>query len=269
MAVHGPEDRSDEIDAAGVSALFDVTGKVVLVTGGARGIGRMIADGFAAAGSTVYITARRADAAEAAAAEIGAHGIAADLSTPNGTEAVVAAIQATSARLDVLVNNAGATWGAPLESYPDDAFDKVFGLNVKGAFRLVSRLAPMLKATGTPDAPARVLNIGSVDGSRVPDYEAYAYGASKAALHMLTRQLAHTLAPLITVNTIAPGPFPTKMIQHVLNDPEAKAAVESLVPMHRLGTPEDIVGAAIFLSSRAGSFVTGALLPVDGGITSK
>ena len=252
-----------------MSSLFDVSGKVVLVTGGARGIGRMIADGFVEAGATVFITARKADVVEAAAAEMGATGIAADLSTPEGTDAVVAAVTAASDRLDVLVNNAGATWGAPLESYPDDAFDKVFGLNVKGAFRLVSRLAPLLKATGTPDSPARVLNIGSVDGSRVPDYEAYAYGASKAALHMLTRQLAHTLAPLVTVNTIAPGPFPTKMIQHLIADDESKAGVEQLVPMHRLGTPEDAAGAAIFLASRAGSYITGALLPLDGGITSK
>jgi NAD(P)-dependent dehydrogenase (short-subunit alcohol dehydrogenase family) len=252
-----------------MTSLFDVSGKVVLVTGGARGIGRMIADGFAKAGADVHITARKQDVVDAAATEIGAHGIAADLSTREGTDAVIAAITARGGRLDVLVNNAGATWGAPLESYPDEAFDKVFTLNVRAVFRLVAGLAPLLQAAGTEESPSRVINIGSVDGSRVPDYEAYAYGASKAALHMLTRQLAHKLAPRVTVNTVAPGPFPTKMIQHLLADPETKAEIEALVPMRRLGTPEDVAGATIFLSSRAASFITGALVPVDGGITAK
>jgi NAD(P)-dependent dehydrogenase (short-subunit alcohol dehydrogenase family) len=250
-------------------SLFDVSGKVVLVTGGARGIGRMIAEGFAEAGATVFVTARRADAAAAAAAEIGARPIAADLATPEGTDAVVQSLVAAGARLDVLVNNAGATWGAPLEEYPDKAFDRVFDLNVKAVFRLIARLTPMLRASSSPESPSRVINIGSADGSRVADYEAYAYGASKAALHMLTRQLAHTLAPAVTVNTLVPGPVPTKMIQWVVEDPEARAALEAMVPMHRLGTAEDLAGGAIFLASRAGAYVTGASIPVDGGVTSK
>jgi NAD(P)-dependent dehydrogenase (short-subunit alcohol dehydrogenase family) len=228
----------------------------------------MIADGFVAAGANVVITARRPEAVNAAARELSATGIAADLLTPEGADAVVDAITQLG-QLDVLINNAGTTWGAPLESYPDSAWDKVLGLNVKAAFRLIASLTPALRVSATADGPSRVINIGSADGARVADYEAYAYGASKAALHMLTRQLAHTLAPLVTVNTVAPGPFPTKMIQFLLDDPTSRAEVEAVVPMRRLGTPEDIAGAAIFLSSRAGAYITGALLPVDGGVTSK
>ncbi len=249
-------------------ALFDVSRKVVLVTGGARGLGRMIAEGFADAGANVFITTRKADGAAAAAAEIGAQHIIADVSTPDGTDAVLAGLEAAGGRLDVLLNNAGATWGAPLADYPDQAFDRVFDVNVKGVFRLIARLTPMLRASSTPQSPSRVINIGSADGSRVADYEAYAYGASKAALHMLTRQLAHTLAPAITVNTLVPGPTPTRMIQWIVDDEDARAQLEAMVPMHRLGTPEDIAGGAIFLASRAGAYVTGACIPVDGGVTS-
>lgn len=250
-------------------SLFDVSDKVVLVTGGARGIGRMIAQGFADTGATVFITARKADAAATVAAEIGARPIVADLSTPEGTDAVVQALRSAGTPLHVLVNNAGATWGAPLEEYPDKAFDRVFDLNVKGVFRLIARLTPMLRESSTPESPSRIINIGSADGSRVADYEAYAYGASKAALHMLTRQLAHTLAPAITVNTLVPGPTATKMIQWIVDDPDACARLEAMVPMQRLGTAEDVAGGAIFLASRAGAYVTGASIPVDGGITSK
>jgi NAD(P)-dependent dehydrogenase (short-subunit alcohol dehydrogenase family) len=249
-------------------ALFDVSQKVVLVTGGARGLGRMIAEGFADAGANVFITTRKADGAATAAAEIGAKHIVADVSTPDGTDAVLTGLESAGGTLDVLLNNAGATWGAPLADYPDQAFDRVFDVNVKGVFRLIARLTPMLRASSTPQSPSRVINIGSADGSRVADYEAYAYGASKAALHMLTRQLAHTLAPAITVNTLVPGPTPTRMIQWIVDDEDARAQLEAMVPMHRLGTPEDIAGGAIFLASRAGAYVTGACIPVDGGVTS-
>jgi NAD(P)-dependent dehydrogenase (short-subunit alcohol dehydrogenase family) len=251
-------------------SLFSVRGKVAVVTGGSRGIGLMIAEGLVSAGAKVYISSRKAAVCDAAAAELGAIGscvsIPADLSTKEGCDALAAAIAEREPTVHVLVNNAGATWGAPLLEYPDDAWDKVMATNVKAIFTLTTALMPQLRAAATPDDPARVINIGSVDGIRVPATENYAYAASKAAVHMLTRQLAHRLArDNITVNAIAPGPFRSKMMAFVLDADGGEALVAGGVPLRRIGRPEDAAGTVIYLASRAGSYLTGAVVPVDGG----
>jgi NAD(P)-dependent dehydrogenase (short-subunit alcohol dehydrogenase family) len=248
--------------------LFSVEGKTVVVTGGSRGIGKMIAAGFLDAGATVYISSRKKDELEATAAELGCRAVQADLSGPEGVETLVEAVSAREDRLDVLVNNAGASWGAPLEEYPEHAFDKLWNINVKGIFFLTRRFLPLLRASASADDPARVINIGSVDGIRVPAMENYAYSAAKAGVHMLTRHLAHQLAAeSITVNAIAPGPFESKMMAFVLDDPGTRSLVENSVPLGRIGRPDDMAGAAIFLASRAGAYLTGAVIPVDGGIS--
>jgi NAD(P)-dependent dehydrogenase (short-subunit alcohol dehydrogenase family) len=252
--------------------LFAVDGKTVLVTGGSRGIGLMIARGFVEAGARVIISSRKADVCAAVAEQLSAVGkceaIPADLSTTEGADRLAEAVLGAAPRLDVLVNNAGATWGAPLEAYPESAFDKLWAVNVKAIFRLTTALLPGLRAAASPDNPARVINIGSIDGIRVPSMEVYAYSATKAAVHMLTRSLAHQLAPEHgTVNAIAPGPFESKMMAFALDDPTTRAAIEQDVPLGRIGRPDDMAGAAIYLSSRAGAYLTGAVIPVDGGIT--
>ncbi|MCA2189355.1 SDR family oxidoreductase [Nonomuraea cavernae] len=245
--------------------LFSVEGKTVVVTGGSRGIGRMIAAGFVEAGATVYISARKTPEVEKTAAELGCVGVPADLSTPEGVAALVAAVDGP---LHVLVNNAGATWGAPLEEYPEHAFDKLWNINVKGVFYLTQKFLPQLRAAASADDPARVVNVGSIDGIRVPSMENYAYSAAKSGVHMLTRHLARQLAPEhITVNAIAPGPFPSKMMAFALDDPATRDLVSSSVPLGRIGRPDDMAGAAIFLSSRAGAYLTGTIIPVDGGIS--
>jgi NAD(P)-dependent dehydrogenase (short-subunit alcohol dehydrogenase family) len=254
-----------------MSDLFSVKGKTVLVTGGSRGIGLMIAQGFVEAGADVVISSRNAEVCEAVALQLSTLGscmaIPADLSTEDGASGLAAALRERVPRLDVLVNNAGAAWGAPLESYPDAAFDKLWAVNVKGVFRITVGLLPALRAAATAEDPARIINIGSIDGIRVPDMETYAYSASKAAVHMLTRTLAHQLAPEhITVNAIAPGPFDSKMMAFVLDDPAARAAIQEQVPLRRIGRPDDMAGTAIFLAARAGSYLTGAVIPVDGGL---
>ncbi len=256
------------------SELFDVSGKVVVVTGGSRGIGEMIASGFVHAGARVYISSRKADACAALARELSeqsAHGACiaapADLSTLAGVESLVEQVGAQESRLDVLVNNAGITWGAPLEEYPDDAFDRVFALNIKSVFHATVRFLPLLRAAATPEAPARVINIGSIEGLRVPDWENYAYPSSKAGMHMLTRQLSQRLAgESILVNALAPGPFPSRMTAFVTGDAAAHAAIAEEIPLRRWGEPEDIAGAAIFLASRASAYLTGTVIPVDGGL---
>ncbi|MFD0785882.1 glucose 1-dehydrogenase [Micromonospora azadirachtae] len=252
--------------------LFSVEGKTVLVTGGSRGIGLMIAQGFVQAGAHVIISSRKADVCAAVAEKLSAEGrceaIPADLSTDAGAEGLAAAIRQRYDRIDVLVNNAGATWGARLEEYPESAFDKLWAVNVKAVFRLTTALLPALRAAAGDDDPARVINIGSIDGIRVPWMEVYAYSATKAAVHMLTRSLAHQLAgERITVNAIAPGPFESKMMAFALDDPTSRATIEQQVPLGRIGRPEDMAGTAIYLSSRAGAYLTGAVIPVDGGIT--
>ncbi|MFF0773309.1 SDR family oxidoreductase [Nonomuraea wenchangensis] len=245
--------------------LFSVEGKTVVVTGGSRGIGRMIAAGFVAAGANVYISARKTAEVEKTAAELGCTAVPADLSTAEGRESLAAAVDRP---LHVLINNAGATWGAPLEEYPESAFDKLWNINVKGVFALTQRFLPQLRQAAGPDDPARVINVGSVDGIRVPVLPTYAYSSTKSAVHMLTRHLARHLAKEhITVNAIAPGPFESKMMAFALDDPGTRESIETGVPLGRIGRPDDMAGTAIFLASRAGAYLTGTVIPVDGGIT--
>jgi NAD(P)-dependent dehydrogenase (short-subunit alcohol dehydrogenase family) len=253
-------------------ALFDVRGKTVLVTGGSRGIGLMIARGFAEAGATVIISSRKADACAEAVAELSSVGQAsahpADLSTEDGLVGLAAHVAEVAPRLDVLVNNAGAAWGAPLGKFPDSAFDKVLNLNVKAVFSLTQRLLPQLRAAASAEDPARVINIGSIDGLVRSRSDNFSYVASKAGVHALTRKLASELAAEhITVNAIAPGPFPTKMTAGLLSQPGAEQDVIDGVPLGRLGTWEDMAGTAIFLASRAGAYLTGTIVPVDGGVS--
>ena len=248
--------------------LFDVSGKRVLVTGGSRGIGLMIAQGFVEAGAEVLISSRNEIACAAVATALGCSAIPADLGTADGRAHLVDLLGHRWESLDVLVNNAGATWGEPLETYPESAFDKLWGINVKGVFALTQSLLPLLRKAVKDGDPARVINIGSVDGIRVPVMETYAYSTTKSAVHMLTRHLARTLAgERITVNAIAPGPFDSKMMAFALNDPAAREAIAASVPLGRIGEPGDVAGTAIFLSSKAGSYLTGTVIPVDGGIT--
>jgi NAD(P)-dependent dehydrogenase (short-subunit alcohol dehydrogenase family) len=251
-----------------MNALFDVAGKTVLVTGGSRGIGEMIARGFVEAGATVFISSRKAEVCNDLAAQLSTVGsctpLPADLSTEAECQRLANELARRIDHLDVLVNNAGATWGAPIDEYDEKAFERVFALNVKGVFHLTKFLRPLLEAAGTPDSPARVINIGSIDGLKVPMLETYAYSASKAAVHQLTRHLAKQLAPNVTVNAIAPGPFESKMMHATL---EAFGdAIAASAPMKRIGRPSDMAGAAIFLASPAASYITGVILPVDGGI---
>lgn len=255
-----------------LDTLFSVDGKVAVVTGGSRGIGLMIAEALVRAGATVYISSRKAGVCDDTARRLGAFGtcisIPADLSTIDGVERLAAAVTEREDALHILVNNAGATWGAPLLEYPDDAWDKVLATNVKAVFNLSAALMPLLRAAGSQEDPARIINIGSVDGIRVPATENYAYSASKAAVHMLTKQLAHRVASdHVTVNAIAPGPFPSKMMAFVLDADGGEEMVASGVPLGRIGRPDDVAGTVLFLSSRAGSYLTGAIIPVDGGIS--
>ena len=250
--------------------LFDISGKVALVTGGSRGIGLMIAQGFVEAGAKVYISSRKASVCDEVAAELSAIGecfsLPADLSTEAECRRLAdEIIQRENGRLDILINNAGATWGTPLAEFDDAAWDRVLDLNVKGVFHLARFLHPALTAAGTHEVPARIVNIGSVDGLHVPSLETYSYSASKAAVHHMTRVLASKFAAdHITVNAIAPGPFESKMMAATLD--AFGDAIKSQVPMRRIGEPSDMAGAAIFLCSKAGSYVTGTVLPVDGGI---
>ena len=255
-----------------IDDLFSVKGKTAVVTGGGRGIGLMIAQGFLEAGAArVYIASRKEDDLRAAAEQLAAHGdcvpMAADLSQHDECRRLADEVaEAEGGRLDVLVNNAGANWGAPYEEFPDAAWDRVLDVNVKGVFHLTRYLTPALAAAGGPGAPARVINIGSIDGLRVPELDTYSYSASKAAVHHLTRVLARRLArEHITVNAIAPGPFESKMMAATLE--LFGDAIAAACPLGRIGEPEDIVGAAIYLASRASSWVTGVVLPVDGGMS--
>jgi NAD(P)-dependent dehydrogenase (short-subunit alcohol dehydrogenase family) len=251
-----------------VNTLFDVSGKVVLVTGGSRGIGEMIARGFVDAGASVYISSRKADVGNALAEELSKNGsctsLPADLSTEAECRRLADELIKRESHLDVLVNNAGATWGAPMQEYDEVAFERVLALNVKGVFHLTKFLRPLLEVNATKESPSRVINIGSIDGLHVPSMETYAYSASKAGVHQLTRHLAKFMAPLVTVNAIAPGPFESKMMHATL---EAFGdAIAAAAPMKRIGQSSDMAGAAIFLASPAASYITGAILPVDGGI---
>ncbi|MGH9083090.1 MAG: SDR family oxidoreductase [Acidimicrobiales bacterium] len=251
-----------------MTELFSVRGKVAVVTGGSRGIGLMIARGFVEAGARVYVSSRKAAVCEEVAAELSGVGecraVPGDLSTEAGCAAVAAEVAREERQVDVLVNNAGATWGAPLAEHDEAAWDRVLDLNVKGVFFMTKHLLPLLEAAGSAEEPARVVNVGSIDGIHVPVLETYSYSASKAAVHQLTRHLARRLAPAITVNAIAPGPFPSKMMAATLE--RFGDTIAATAPLRRIGRPDDVAGAAIFLASRAGAYLTGVVLPVDGGI---
>jgi len=259
------------------TSLFSVAGKTALVTGGSRGIGEMIAAGFLANGARVIISSRKAAACDATAERLAAtyggecRSIPADLSTLEGVDALVAAL-ADEPKIDVLVNNAGASWGAPLEEFPESGWDKVMDTNVKGVFFLTQRLVAKLEAAGTAEDPARVVNIGSIDGLRNPLFDTWSYGPSKAAVHALTRQMAARLVKRnIVVNAIAPGPFPTWMLSTGVGtggDVEGTDwdAVGATVPRGRVGSAEDVAGTTMFLCSRAGAYVVGQVIALDGGL---
>jgi NAD(P)-dependent dehydrogenase (short-subunit alcohol dehydrogenase family) len=229
----------------------------------------MIARGYVEAGARVYVSSRKPPACEEVAAELSKVGTCiaapADLSSEAEAVRLAGGIAEREPALHILVNNAGANWGAPLAEYPDAAWDKVLALNVKAVFHLTRALLPQLEAAARPGDPARVVNIGSIDGLHVPPLETYAYSTSKAAVHHLTRVLAKQLAPRgITVNAVAPGPFESKMMAETLE--RFRDAIIGSCPMGRIGEPEDMAGVAIYLASRAGAYVTGAVIPVDGGI---
>lgn len=251
-----------------VGNLFSLDGRVALVTGGSAGIGRMIAEGLAGAGARVYICARGADKVARAAAAIPGDviGLAADVSTVEGIQNLVAAISERESALHVLVNNAGTLTDAPIDSFSEDDWDSVIGLNLKSPFFLIQKLLPLLRRGGTPDQPAAVINIGSVGALKIGPREVYSYQASKGAIHWLTKSLAKRLAgDAITVNAIAPGFFESEMT--VITGDDMRKMVESMVPRGRTGRAEDMAGAAVFLASRAGSYVTGSVIPVEGGLS--
>ncbi len=262
-----------------LSNLFSVAGKVVFVTGGSRGIGEMIAAAFLANGARVYISSRKADVCDATAARLtesfGSEciSIPANLATLDGIQAAVAAFSEREQKLDVLINNAGVSWGAPLDEFPEIGWDKVFDTNVKGVFFLTQKMLPHLRAAASADNPARVINIGSIDGIKTPIFDNYSYGPSKAAVHYLTRQLgAQLVKEHILCNAIAPGPFPTWMLSTGVGfggktegDGVDWDQVGRRNPRGRVGTAQDIGGLAIFLASRAGEFTVGETITCDGG----
>jgi NAD(P)-dependent dehydrogenase (short-subunit alcohol dehydrogenase family) len=253
-----------------VKDLFDIAGKVALVTGGSRGIGEMIAEGYVANGVRTYISARKAEACNATAARLSELGecisIPADLSSAQGIAGLVSEIKGREEQLDILVNNAGATWGQPIEEFPEAAWDKIMNINVKSPFFLTQALLPLLEKSASAENPARIIMIGSVDGLNVNRLPTFSYGPSKAAVHHLARTLASHLASRhITANAIAPGLFPSKMTAGIIDSMGEKIIAGT--PLKRAGQPGDIAGVAIYLASKAASFVTGVVIPVDGGIT--
>ncbi|MED5262882.1 MAG: SDR family oxidoreductase [Myxococcota bacterium] len=248
--------------------LFSIEGKTAVVTGGTRGIGLMIARGFVQAGARVYVASRKPEVCAEVAADLSKEGtcfgIAADLSTQAECDRLASEVADREGALHILVNNAGANWAAPLDDFPDAAWDKVVALNVKSVFHLTRALRPLLEAAATPEDPARVINIGSVDGIHVPALDTFSYSASKAAVHQLSRVLALKLAPKITVNAVAPGPFQSKMMAKTLESFGDQIAASN--PLGRIGHPDDMAGVAIYLASRAGAYVNGVVIPVDGGM---
>jgi NAD(P)-dependent dehydrogenase (short-subunit alcohol dehydrogenase family) len=251
--------------------LFNVKNKIAVITGGSRGIGFMMAKGFITHGAKVYITSRKAEVCQKAAETLSALGgeciaIPSDLSKEEGIKHFAEEFKKHEDTLHILINNAGKAWAAPLTEFPDSAWDSVFAINLKSVFNLTREMIPFLKAAGSSDDPARVINIGSVAGEVAASMEAYSYGTSKAAVHHLTRILARELAPMhINVNAIAPGRFPSDMTTNVMNDKEAYAAELATIPMHRFGKEEDVAGTAIFLASPSSAYMTGNIIPLDGG----
>ncbi|MAS43021.1 MAG: 3-oxoacyl-ACP reductase [Rhodobacteraceae bacterium] len=260
------------------SDLFSIKGRVALVTGGSRGIGEMIAAGYLSAGAKVYISSRKAAVCEATAARLSEtyHGeciaIPSDLSGMAGVETLAREIASREPKLDILVNNAGAAWGAKLGEFPEVGWDKVMDTNAKGPFFLTQALLPQLRAAASPEAPARVINIGSIDGIRTPSMDNLSYGPAKAAIHYMTRVfVSHLAGEHIRVNAIAPGPFPTWMLSTGVGfggETEGVdwGAVGARNPSGRVGSPQDAAGLAIFLASKASSYITGQVIALDGGI---
>ena len=251
-----------------INELFSVRGKTAIVTGGSRGIGRMIAEGYVQNGVKTYITARKSGACIATAEQLAEQGeciaIPADLSTKDGRGAFIKQITERESKIDILVNNAGAAWGAPFEDYPDDGYDKVMNINVKAIFALTRDLLPLLLRTASTENPSRVINIGSIDGLRVSSTDNFAYGASKAAVHFLTKNLAVRMGPKgLNVNAIAPGPFESQMMDYMLKNFRAKIEAEN--PLGRIGNPADMAGLALFLASEASKYMTGQIIAIDGG----
>lgn len=255
------------------SQLFSLEGKTALVTGGATGIGRMAATGLMSAGANVLIASRKGGDCEKVAAELNAEGhrgnatgFAGDVGTKEGVADLVSQINLRTDKLHILMNNAGVSWGEPLETFPYEAWAKVLNVNVTGLFQLTRDLLPLLEKAATDDDPARIINLGSVMGTQPIADGAYSYTASKAAVHHLTRTLAIEFAARrITVNAFAPGPFQSRMTAFATGTEEKAAKIGSRVPLGRIGRPEDIAAATLFLCGRGGSYVTGAILPLDGG----
>ncbi|WOJ96150.1 SDR family oxidoreductase [Congregibacter brevis] len=250
-----------------MKSLFNLAGKVAVVTGGSRGIGAMIAQGLVENGVRTYITARRAEELQATADELSKLGeciaIPSNLADVDGLQGFANELKARESKIDILVNNAGASWGASIDEFPENGWDKIMDLNVKSLFFLTQALLEPLRAAASQEDPSRVINIGSINGLSYAALQNYSYSASKAAVHHLTRQLAVDLAPdNVNVNAIAPGFFPSKMTAHLLDHEEEMAKA---IPRRRLGTPEDAAGSAIYLCSRASAFVTGHVLVLDGG----
>ncbi|HWK01321.1 MAG TPA: SDR family NAD(P)-dependent oxidoreductase [Xanthobacteraceae bacterium] len=248
-----------------IEQLFGVRGKVAIVTGGSRGIGEMIARAYVENGAKVYITARKAEEAEKTARELSQSGeciaIPADLSSMEEIERFAREIERREKKIDILVNNAGASWGETFDKFPESGWDKVMTVNAKAVFFLSQRLAKLLEAAGRDDDFARIINIGSIDGLHVSEIETYSYAASKAAVIHLTKMMAKFLAARkIAVNAIAPGFFPSKMTKDLPMD-----KIAATTPMKRLGRPEDMAGLALYLGSKASSFLCGAVIPIDGG----
>lgn len=267
--VMSKEQYSRASGAIDPATLFSVEGRTALVTGGSSGIGLMIAQAYTEAGAKVYISSRKQGVCEDVAAQLSrlgeCHSLPADVGTSEGRQQLVQNLRARESALHILVNNAGTNWGAPVDSYPEDAFHKVLNLNLAAPFHLTRDLLPLLEAAGTPEDPARVINIGSIDGLQVPVVDNFAYSASKAGLHHSTRVLAVKLGSRhITVNAIAPGPFESRMTDWMFE--HMRDTIEGRCPLGRIGQPRDIAGAALFLASRAGAYVNGTVIPVDGGL---
>jgi NAD(P)-dependent dehydrogenase (short-subunit alcohol dehydrogenase family) len=248
--------------------LFDLKGKIALVTGGSRGIGAMIAEGFVKNGVKTYITSRKAQACDMKAKELSEFGecisVPTDLTDMDEMNKLVSQIKDREDNLNILVNNAGAAWGASFDDFPENGWDKVMDTNVKSVFFLTQKLVDILESSASASDPSRIINIGSIDGLGIPRAETYSYPASKAAVHQLTRVLANRLANRnININAIAPGPFQSNMMAHTLE--EYGEEIKSSVPRGRIGIPEDMAGTSIFLCSKASSYITGSIIPVDGG----